>query len=98
MTNFEQIISKARRDSGLTRAEFDFSLSQRGEALDAIANAQDALLIASGVRYDDTTAVRAARDEIWDDVEQAIAAAGARTYSGWDRHSRGLGLRITYAD
>ena len=97
MATFEQIISKARRESGLSAAEFDFSLAQRGGALDAIGNAQDALLIASGVSYLDVDAFRAAREEIWPAVEQAIAAAAARRYTGWDRASQALGLRVAYA-
>jgi hypothetical protein len=86
-TSFAAIVSYARRDSGLTAAEFDYQLN-RGTELGAnayrgLGNALSVLGRSEGLTQQEMA------DRFGDDIDRMVADAKTKRYTGWSSASRG---------
>lgn len=92
---FAAIVAEARRDSGLTAAEFDYQLNLGTElgatAYRGLGNA----LHRAGQARGRSEAEMA--DEFGAEIDAMVAAAKAKTYTGWSNVSRARGHKIRYA-
>lgn len=102
MADFPALVAVARRRSGMTAAEFDYSLAFGGEenrARAALADAAYTLATEGLPVVDTTTPVEelARRIELGHvllyghraSIESMTVAAKAKTYTGWSSASRG---------
>lgn len=114
MTTFTEIVTLARQlagTSGMTEAEFDYSLATEGhnpeDASAAMWNAAYYLANADLPEVDDTTTAENLRQReanakallstVESDRVAMIAAAKAKSYTGWSDAARGQRKRIEYA-
>jgi hypothetical protein len=100
---FATIVAEARRDSGLTAAEFDYQLNQGaalgfraydalGNAIYRIANAGQPEIVEGtpmSVLGERLARADALRERYADEIDQMIARAKAKSYTGWSNASRG---------
>lgn len=86
-TRFASIVTAARRNAGLTAAEFDYQLSLGSELGSRAYNGLGNALYQAGVAEGVTAAEMGER--LGAEINQLVADANAKSYTGWSNASRG---------